>query len=196
MLEKERSFDFEILDQITGVILCNGNICLTSLETSTAEPKAFVDDYELNGNQVVVHQASQSDYKKHLNDENIYQIVQKPKARVLFLFNTTFPTWPAKASLSQIEPNLDKLKQLFEGLGCAVREEPNLSAEEMRKTIKCFLKNDQHTDFCVLFIVSHGENDSGKDVVFGKDGESLTILEIVDCFFPAKCSSDLLDKQL
>ncbi|CAK8689938.1 unnamed protein product [Clavelina lepadiformis] len=109
---------------------------------------------------------------------------------------TTFPTWPAKASLSQIEPNLDKLKQLFEGLGCAVREEPNLSAEELRKTIKSFLKNDQHTDFCVLFIVSHGENDSGKDVVFGKDGESLTILKIVDCFFPAKCSSDLLDKQL
>lgn len=62
-------------------------------------------------------------------DSQIYQIVQKPKARVLFLFNTTFPTWPAKASLSQIEPNLDKLKQLFEGLGCAVREEPNLSAE-------------------------------------------------------------------
>ncbi|CAK8687516.1 unnamed protein product [Clavelina lepadiformis] len=194
MLEKERSFDFEILDQITGEILRSGNICLTSLETSTAEPKAFVDDYELNGNQVVVHQASQSDYKKHLNDENIYQIVQKPKAHVLFLFNTTFPSWPSKASLSQIEPNLGKLKQLFEGLGCAVREEPNLSAEEMRKTIKSFLKNDQHTDFCVLFIVSHGENDSGKDVVFGKDGESLTISEIVHCFFPAKCSNDLLDK--
>ncbi|CAK8682477.1 unnamed protein product [Clavelina lepadiformis] len=195
MMSEEGSwFDVGILDQATGEELRGENIHLTSLTTSNIGQNAFLNWYEPNGKQVVVCNALQSRYDNHLDDEDIYQIVQKPKARVLFLFNTTFPSWPPKASLSQIEPNLDKLRQLFEGLGCSVKEEPNLSAGEMLATVKRFSKNTQQTDFCVLFIISHGGKDSGKDVVFGKDGESLTISEIVDCFFPAKCSSDLLDK--
>ena len=59
----------------------------------------------------------------------IYKVVHRPKAHVLFLYNTRFPTWPTEADLRPIEPKLGFLRQLFEGLGCQVDVRLNMSAE-------------------------------------------------------------------
>ncbi|CAK8687630.1 unnamed protein product [Clavelina lepadiformis] len=154
ILEEDSSFDFEIVAENTGIKLHEGNISLASL--SATETTASPDECDFNGNQVTVDSASQDAYEHHLDKDNIYKVVQKPKAHVLFLYNTRFPTWPTEADLRQIEPTLDLLRQLFQGLGCEVNVRPNLKAGEMRQTITNFSRDDQHTDFCVLFIISHG----------------------------------------
>ncbi|XP_076809741.1 uncharacterized protein LOC143452595 isoform X2 [Clavelina lepadiformis] len=190
ILEEDSSFDFEIVAENTGIQLHEGNISLASL--SATETTASPDECDFNGNQVTVDSASQDVYEHHLDNDNIYKVVQKPKAHVLFLYNTRFPTWPTEADLRQIEPTLDLLRQLFQGLGCEVNVRPNLKAHEMRQTITNFSRDDQHTDFCVLFIISHGGHISGQDVVYGTDGDYLTISEVVNNFTPNNPS--LLEK--
>ncbi|CAK8687496.1 unnamed protein product [Clavelina lepadiformis] len=190
ILEEDSSFDFEIVAENTGIKLHEGNISLASL--SATETTASPDECDFNGNQVTVDSASQDAYEHHLDKNNIYKVVQKPKAHVLFLSNTRFPTWPTEADLRQIEPTLDLLRQLFQGLGCEVNVRPNLKAGEMRQTITNFSRDDQHTDFCVLFIISHGGHISGQDVVYGTDGDYLTISEVVNNFTPNNPS--LLEK--
>ncbi|XP_076811657.1 uncharacterized protein LOC143458689 [Clavelina lepadiformis] len=149
---------YDVIDESSGEVFHSGGGSFKlTLPTSAAVGSSPISvEHAHSEGQVVVHPASQSDYDNHLHNDDIYKIVQRPKAHVLFLYNTRFPTWPPEADLRQIEPKLDLLRQLFEGLGCQVYVRSNMSAEEMEETIKLFSASDRHTDFCALFIVSHG----------------------------------------
>ncbi|CAK8680955.1 unnamed protein product [Clavelina lepadiformis] len=188
---------YDVIDESSGEVFHSGGGSFKlTLPTSAAVGSSPISDEHAHiDGQVVVHPASQGDYDDHLHNDDIYKIVQRPKAHVLFLYNTRFPTWSTEADLRQIEPKLDLLRQLFEGLGCQVDVRSNISAEEMKETIKLFSASDRHTDFCALFIVSHGGHvGCVGDVVYASDAGYLTISEITSFFTPTKRSSSLVDK--
>ncbi|CAK8687628.1 unnamed protein product [Clavelina lepadiformis] len=190
-------YKYDVIDESSGDVLHSGggSFKLTSPSPAAVGPSPISDEHAHSDGQVVVHPASQSDYDNHLRYNDIYQIVQRPKAHVLFLYNTRFPAWSTEADLRQIEPKLDLLRQLFEGLDCQVHVRSNISAEEMKETIIQFSASDRHTDFCALFIVSHGGHvESVGDVVYASDAEYLTISEITSFFTPTTRSARLVDK--
>ncbi|CAK8682474.1 unnamed protein product [Clavelina lepadiformis] len=190
-------YRYDVIDESSGEVFHSGggSFNITLPTPAAVGPPPISDEHAHSDGQVVVHPASHSDYDNHLHNNDIYKIVQRPKAHVLFLYNTIFPTWPTEADLRQIEPKLDLLRQLFEGLGCQVDVRSNISTEEMKETIKQFSASDRHTDFCALFIVSHGGHvESVGDVVYASDTGYLTISEITSFFTPTTHSPKLVDK--
>ncbi|CAK8686701.1 unnamed protein product [Clavelina lepadiformis] len=187
----EFSFPFPPLPTSTVEAHISSNI---SAKDFSKKAKLDLDAFE------VLH-ASQEHYENHLEKPNeIYQIRATPKGYALILSNINF-AWEAlderkKTKLrDKREYECNLMEKLFKHLGCEVEVEKDKTAKEMHSLVKNFAMRPDHTDFCVMFIMTHGCRDDGnRDYLVGIDGKFLKTNDLVKMFCNDEVSEQLNEK--
>ncbi|CAK8690126.1 unnamed protein product [Clavelina lepadiformis] len=154
----------------------------------------------------VLH-AIKKHYYDHIGNEEIYQIRSKPKGRALILSNAKFdwrpPDGEAEAKfIAKSNEECSLMKKLFEDLGCEVNVERNKSAKEMLEVVQSFATRSDHTNYSILFVMTHGakmpsDNQSGTlvdDVLVGSDRAYIKSGDIVEMFCADKVNTNLMNK--
>ncbi|XP_075285727.1 caspase-8 isoform X1 [Opisthocomus hoazin] len=122
-----------------------------------------------------------------------YKMTSQPRGVCLILNNHNF----AKAREAVLEPKNMKdrngtdvdavaLKRVFSKLHFTIAEYRDLTAEEIRKTVKTYQREDHKDKDCfVCCILSHGK----KGIIYGVDGQEVPIQELTTSFTGQNCHS-------
>ena len=118
-------------------------------------------------------------------DHEVYKLNPKTPGLV-FIFNNKF--FKTNTPRNGSEKDVEYLFEVFEALDFKVEIHLDETANEIRKSIKEITKETDYTDVgCVLvFIMSHGDNESGSDYIFGKDDLKVYLTDFIEPFKTVK----------
>ncbi|XP_030065526.1 caspase-8 [Microcaecilia unicolor] len=154
------------------------------LETSFQE-MTFKEEYQpwQNNSSTEMASASQLGDRKKEEKEvgDVYRMIAEPRGYCVIINNEDFKGLGKRKGTQK---DVDALKRVFEWLHFETREHHNLTAEQLRTTLKSY-NDHEHKDCFVCCILSHGK----KQTVCGTDGEEVTIKDLASSFTASECGS-------
>lgn len=78
--------------------------------------------------------------------------------------------------------DIKNMEELWQQLGCTLKVELDLSAQDMLSKLKIFSDGAQTSNYCVVLVMSHGRSDNGQDVVLGNDKNPVRIQQILEMY--------------
>ncbi|XP_075140438.1 caspase-3-like isoform X2 [Leptodactylus fuscus] len=131
---------------------------------------------------------SQPDIQNNQSEE--YKLDKFPHGRCVIVNNYDFNKARSRnynlKDRDGTKNDSDKISRIFGSRGYEIKKHNDLTSIEIRYTIEAYAKEDHSKrDSFVCFILSHG----GKGVVYGTDGEAVSIKELTCYFNGQKCSS-------
>ncbi|XP_034945234.1 caspase Dronc-like [Chelonus insularis] len=189
LLEVKTRGPYAYSNLINGLKATDQHPCVELLQNDSDESNA-------DGSSSIIVKKSTRFYDLNSNENPIgtYRMRSNPRGLVLLISLINY----APANLYRAAAELDdkNLKDLFKQMGFKVQSERNLTAEQIRQTIKEFSQKAelQFVDSVFIIVCGHGNmNSIGDDsVVYGDDyhdGSNLVVScnEIIDYFVPEKC---------
>ncbi|XP_030342000.1 caspase-8-like isoform X1 [Strigops habroptila] len=122
-----------------------------------------------------------------------YKMSSRPCGVCLILNNHSFakarervPELRAMRDRNGTDVDAEALKRVFKGFHFTIAEYRDLTAEEIRKTVNIYRCEDHKDKDCfVCCILSHGK----KGVIYGVDGQEVSIQELTTSFTGKNCCS-------
>uniref|UniRef100_A0A8C4XVH4 Caspase-8 n=1 Tax=Falco tinnunculus TaxID=100819 RepID=A0A8C4XVH4_FALTI len=122
-----------------------------------------------------------------------YKMTSRPRGVCLILNNHDFSK--AREALPEPKPMKDRngtdvdaaaLRRVFSKLQFTIAEHRDLTAEEIRKTVNIYQREDHKDRDCfVCCVLSHGK----RGIIYGVDGQEVPILELTTSFTGQNCHS-------
>ena len=152
--------------------------------------------------QPVKHQIEQQESDKDDNDDDAAQpkakqsfypvISRRNQPCAIIVNNKTFKSKPEQelSERTWSEHDVDKIKKLFEKFGIHYKLKEDLEAYKMKDTLVSTVASQSTYSALIVFIMTHGK--SG-DMLYGIDGELVSLKELVECFEADRCPA-LKDK--